>query len=403
MKPRAEKRSPRILYMIDSMHGGGAERQAIELVQALCNRYVVVLGLLNKRGPLLDDVPDAVNVVSLEGCAGWRRALHGGRKLWKIVDRYRPDVIISSLVESNRLLARTSPFLPGDPKVVLTVQNNLSLKMHERSLLSRFFDKVEVPLLYNLADRIIAVSEGVKTSLSDNYAIPTSRVDVIHNMVNIDRVQKEARVPAVLPWESDASYPILVAVGRMVPQKAFDELIQGFSILRQNRSARLVLLGDGPLYEDLEAQVSRLGLTSDVYMPGFVDNPWSYMQEADIFVSSSHWEGFSLAHLEAMVCGCVPVLTDCNFGPRELIDDGVNGRLAPVGEPGALAVMIGNLLDNSQELEQIVQNAQSCVRSYDRSSIVAQYEDLLDDLLNEPGRMVRSGTKRELAPNTSST
>lgn len=392
---RGNEQKKRILFLIDSMYGGGAERQTVELIQALHPRYEIALSLLNEQGPLLDEVPRDVSVLNLEGCAGWRRAVQGSLRLRSVIEAYQPDVIISSLIESNRLLARTAPFLPGDSKTVLTVQNNLSLNMERRSFLARLFDRIEVPLLYNRADCIVAVSEGVRESLMNVYGIPSSRLQVIHNMVNIGRVQERAHRPASLPWENEDTVPLLVAVGRMVPQKAFHDLLDAFAVVRRGQVARLVILGDGPLRSELKSKTDRLGVTDDVHMPGYVDNPWAYMRRSDVFVSSSHWEGFSLAHLEAMVCGCPLVLTDCDFGPKELVRDGFNGRLAPVGCPGALAGVISELLNDPEQRKQIAQNAKAYVQRYDRSSIAARYGRLIQDLLDAPNRAaVQFGTGR---------
>jgi glycosyltransferase involved in cell wall biosynthesis len=140
--------------------------------------------------------------------------------------------------------------------------------------------------------------------------------------------------------------PVILAVGRLTLQKDFPTLIRAFARLRARRSARLVILGEGELRDELEALVAELGLTADVALPGFVDNPFSWMRGSALFVLSSAWEGFGNVLVEAMACGTPVVSTDCPSGPAEILENGKWGRLAAVGDAEALARAIAEALDD---------------------------------------------------------
>ncbi len=112
---------------------------------------------------------------------------------------------------------------------------------------------------------------------------------------------------------------------------------------------QLVFLGDGEERPKLERQVRELGLQDDVWMPGFVENPWKFMSKADVFVLSSKWEGLPTVLVEALALGMKVVSTDCEFGPRELLQDGKLGWLTPTGDAPAMAETIIKALDTEKK------------------------------------------------------
>ncbi len=114
--------------------------------------------------------------------------------------------------------------------------------------------------------------------------------------------------------------------------------------MSKHRRVRLLILGDGPLRNDLAKVVMELGLHDSVELAGYVDNPLKYFAHADVFALSSLVEGMPNVLVEAMMCGCTPVSTDCPTGPRELLQGGKYGYLVPVGSPEGLAAGIEQAL-----------------------------------------------------------
>ena len=142
----------------------------------------------------------------------------------------------------------------------------------------------------------------------------------------------------------DKDRPVLVAAGRLAPWKGFADLIRAMKELSGRRQARLIILGDGPLRSELEDLIVKLGLTAVVRLQGYVENPLKFFAHADVFVLSSHVEGLPNVLIEAMMCGCTPVSTDCPTGPREVLQDGKYGYLVPVGDPVAMAAAVEQAL-----------------------------------------------------------
>ena len=124
---------------------------------------------------------------------------------------------------------------------------------------------------------------------------------------------------------------------------------------------------------ELEELAETLALTQDIFMPGFVDNPFAFMARASVFVLSSAWEGCPNVLIEALACGCPIVSTDCPSGPTEILQKGTFGPLVPVGDDKALAEAILEILDCPPDQEQLRARA----REFEVSRISQEYLQLM--------------------------
>ncbi|NBC11856.1 MAG: glycosyltransferase, partial [Gammaproteobacteria bacterium] len=146
------------------------------------------------------------------------------------------------------------------------------------------------------------------------------------------------------PWFHDPSAPLILGVGELSRRKDFMTLLRGFAQLRAQRCCRLMILGEGSERDALLAEATALGVADDVTLPGFVPRPYAEIAHADLFALSSRWEGMPLVLVEALALGTAVVATDCPSGPRELLADGDQGRLVPVGDAAALAAAMAAAL-----------------------------------------------------------
>jgi glycosyltransferase involved in cell wall biosynthesis len=184
----------------------------------------------------------------------------------------------------------------------------------------------------------------------------------------------KATEPVDHPWfQVDAGVPVILGAGVFCEQKDFATLIRAFARLRALRPTRLVILGNGPERPALQKLAQSLGIDKDVDMPGFVDNPYSYMARANLFTLSSAWEGFGNVLAEAMGLGTPLVATDCPNGPSEILDGGRLGRLVPVGDDKALAKAMEETL-LSPPRPEILRDA---ARRFAVDDIAAQYREAL--------------------------
>ncbi len=361
---------PRIAIFLPSLEGGGAERVYINLA----NRFVasglpVDMVLVWARGPYLSELDARIRVVDL----AVRSKVQTIPALARYLRRDPPQVLLSAMDISNvaALLARQ---LSGRRvRVVVSCHVHLSSqakhgqRLHDRALpwLAR--------LLYPGADRIVAVSRGVAEDLAKLLKRPIERIDVIYNPIAVDTVRAQAAAKAGHPWLREGEPPVLLSVGRLIPQKDYPTLFRAVAKVRQNRAVRLIVLGEGPERAALEQLADQIGISDILAMPGFVDNPFAYMRQARLFVLASRWEGFGLVIIEALACGCPVLSTDCPSGPAEILERGKHGRLAPVGDVDAMARAIEESLDAPVDSEGLVMRA----RDFDLDRIARMYLDTL--------------------------
>ncbi|WP_052134241.1 glycosyltransferase [Sphingomonas sp. 37zxx] len=222
------------------------------------------------------------------------------------------------------------------------------------------------------ADALTCVSQDMVAQYA--HVFGARRHVCVYNIVDQPAARARALDPVDDPWFVDRSIPVIVAAGTLAPWKGFADLIAAAAILRdRGRMVRLVILGEGQSRAALEAQVAAAGLGDRVRLPGRVENPLKYFARARVFALSSHVEGLPNVLVEAMLCGCTPVSTDCPTGPREVLDDGRYGYLVPVGDPEALADGIATALDHPIAPELLAQ----AVRPFEESTVIERHFTLL--------------------------
>src|SRR5437773_2645873 len=157
----------------------------------------------------------------------------------------------------------------------------------------------------------------------------------------------------------------VLSVGRFVPQKGFDILLDAFARVSDRYPYWvLTILGDGPLRRDLEAQRDRLGLTERVRLPGAASNLTPYLHKADVFVMASRYEGFPMVLCQAMACGLPVIYTDCPSGPREIIRNGVDGLLVPNEDVEGLAAAMEALISDEKKRERLAMHAREIIERF---------------------------------------
>ncbi|MFZ8789918.1 MAG: glycosyltransferase [Acidilobaceae archaeon] len=332
-----------IALFLPSLRGGGAEKVMVNLALGFVEQGLKVdLVLAKAEGPYLSRVPEEVRVVDL----GARRVLYSLPGLVRYLRRERPQAMLSALNYANivaiwaKLLARVQTHL------VVSEHNTLSCSTQNASSVRVKLLPLLIKIFYPYADAVVAVSHGVAEDLITMTGLPMEKVKVIYNPVITPELFAKAEEPLDHPWFRPGEPPVVLGVGRLTQQKDFPTLIRAFALVRKERPARLMILGEGEERPKLEALVRELRLEEDVALPGFVDNPYKYMKRAAVFVLSSRWEGFGIVLVEAMALGTPVVATDCPSGPAEILENGKWGHLVPVGEPLHLARAILKILQD---------------------------------------------------------
>lgn len=334
----------KISFLLTGPNGGGAERALINVANyvARCSEHEVdiVLGK-QSHGPLRDLIDTRIEVVSL--AAGRARRIPGPLNAY--VRTAQPDVLVSGLLVLD-VLSLTARALRGWPtKVLISVQNHPAVSARGAPVLSpeRVWPLL-IRLLYRRADCIVAASTGVAASVAKLLARPVAAVPVVPNPALAPGFAEAAATEPDHPWFHDGGPPVLLAAGRLTPQKDFGTLLSAFADLVRRCPARLIVIGDGEQRAQLEELARRLDVADRVAFPGYITNPYPWMRRSSLFVLSSRWEGFANVVAEALACGAPVVATECESGPAEILDGGKYGRLVPVGDPSRMATAMAEAL-----------------------------------------------------------
>jgi len=327
---------PRLALFLPKLAGGGAERVTLNLARGLLTAGVEVdLVLASVDGPYLEDVPSDVRIVDLGG----RRTMAALPALARYLRRERPSGLLAAMNHANVVAAWAATAARYRGPVLLAEHNELP--PGSKSVWQRLFNTA-MRFSYPRADRVVAVSHGVKRSLVANGGVAPDRIEVIYNpVIDADRLKRDRPRPDALP---EGGPPVIVGVGRLTRQKNFANLVRAFSRLRADREARLLILGEGEDREALTELARSQGVEDDVSLPGFVANPYDYLAHADLFALSSDWEGLPTVLIEALALGSRVVATDCPSGPREILAEGRYGALVPTGDAAALADAMADAL-----------------------------------------------------------
>lgn len=299
-----------ISIIITKLNGGGAERCASNLSIELSKKYNVFLVVFDASditypyaGTLIDlKIPKAQNSFS--------RYLGVIRRAWQIRKLKKDHNIEASisLLEGPNLVNVLSKW---KEKTIVSVRNNMSKQAGGR------IARAIIKFASKKADLTVSLSKMVGKDLVDNFAANPDKVVTIYNHVDKELLEHQSSDTNL---KLDSSKKYVVAMGRMHHQKGHWHLIKAFSMVAKVcPDLNLLILGTGPLKDNLTKLVDELGINDRVVMPGYITSPHSYFKECEIFVLSSLYEGLGNVLLEAESFGLPIISTDCQSGPREIL------------------------------------------------------------------------------------
>jgi glycosyltransferase involved in cell wall biosynthesis len=352
-------RQAEIAVFIHSLSGGGAQRRTVTLVNGFAERgYDVDLVVIAARGPLLTLLDPRVRLVALTDWVDNHPLAHlprrlqlflGLRRIVRYFREARPGVFMAAASHVHVPVLIAHWIARCDVPLVLRVSNHLSRSgSGGAEPKTRMFAPRLARRLYPRAAALIAVSQGVADDVHEVTGYPRTRIHALHSPILTDELRGRAEASLDHPWFRPGEPPVVLGVGRLVKQKDFPTLIRAFARVRAVRPARLLLLGrakNSKKRRRLTDLIDSLGVTADVQLAGYVDNPLAYMKRAGVLVLSSAWEGLPGVLIEALACGCPIVSTDCPSGPSEILAGGEFGRLVPIGDDVAMAAAINATLD----------------------------------------------------------
>ena len=376
------KQNKKLMFVIPSLEGGGAERVAANLLKEFNATDVSITLVLfsKKRGY---GWPDNVKVryINIEP---HKNLIYTIFKffliifsLTKIIKEEKPFNILSFMDYTNIIVILCNMLFHKKTKITISVRTAPTLHLHRYS--KNFLNSVIsllIRLLYNRADKIIAVSEFSRLDLIGNFGIEQKKVVTIYNPADINRINILAEEEISHQWFKE-KVPIIISVGRLSREKGFDYLLKAFAIVKEKMDVRLLILGEGEEEGDLKRLSRELGIDKDVYFHGFQENPYKYMKRSTIYVLSSLYEGFPNVLIEAMTCGVPVISTIYNPCTNEIIEHEKNGLLVPVADEKALAESMFRLLNDEELRRSMSEEAKKNIRKFSIERITDQYKAVL--------------------------
>lgn len=329
-------------------------------------KFDLSLVLIKKDGVLLEDLPPDVRVHVLDAS----NVLTAWCPLSRLLRQHQPDVLFSTSSGTNVTAVWASWLARCAGRVLLSERNVLfhGQKTWKRRLMTTF-----KRFTYERADLVTAVSQGVKDDLIARLHLPPDKIQVVYNPILTSDLPVLADEPIDHPWFAE-NIPIILGVGRLVPEKDFATLLRAFALVRATRPCRLLILGEGNGRTELIQLAQTLGIAPDVDLPGFDKNPFKYMARCTAFVLSSRFEGLPGVLIQAMACGAPVIATDCPSGPAEIITaDGQDGFLTPVGDAQAIAEKILFLLDNPEKRDAMGWHGRQSAERFRAETVLARY------------------------------
>ncbi|MEM2772331.1 MAG: glycosyltransferase [Candidatus Pacearchaeota archaeon] len=372
-------RKKKIIFVIPNLGKGGAERVFANILRKLSRNKFEIVSIFYDNNHIYE-IPDDIKIYNLDlsGTPNFFKKIYRNivriMKISQIIKNEKPDVVFSFINRVNLSTIISKILSRSKTKVIISERNTPSLQ--QRGFLG-FITKLFMRIIYNKADCIIAVSNGVKNDLIKNFGIKENKISVIYNPIDIDEIQKLSKEEITeCEWFKE-DIPIIINVGSLTEKKGHKYLLHAFKIVREKVNCRLVILGEGPKEKELKELAKNLGISNDVKFLGFQKNPFKFIAKSNIFVLSSLFEGFPNVLIEAMVCGVPVISTNCPSGPDEIINNGTTGFLVGVYDEQKMADRILEVITNKSLIGKLTKNAFESIKKFDVSKIIEQYINLI--------------------------
>lgn len=334
------------------------------------SKFIPYLVTLNLEGNYEQELKSDVTFLKLDT----KRLSRSVFKLAKIIKNENIDIVFSTIPRVNVISILATKLSFSKAKSVIREADNLGGSFLKNIQLLAF------GLVYKLSDQIISLSEGVKENLVLRYKINPADIKVIYNPIDLKNIEEKVTFGQMEPHIKklfNTEDKIIITAGRLVEQKDQKTLLAAFSRVNAEVNSRLIILGEGPLKNQLMELADKLDVRDRVHFIGFQQNPYIHFKQADLFVLSSKHEGFSHVIAEALATGVPVISTNCKSGPEEVLNKGEFGKLCEVGNVDDMAAKMLEVLNLERvQLDKMVNKGYERAMFFDAKKIVLTYQDV---------------------------
>ena len=377
MSKETKIRPKKILFVSPNLGAGGAQRQTINIANGFHRKgYNVSVFLFHNKGELKDSLDKNIKIFSPPSVPVVKRfkipwIVYGIIHFFKTVLFEKPDILYSRhwpkipMAIIGRILGI---------KTVCGEGNNLKQTYFIKEKSLRFYAR---QLGVRLSDRVVANSESLAREVKEVFRL-NSEVRTIYNGIDIEDIGEKSKEEQSHKWLG-TEIPVIIAVGSLKTQKGFSYLLQAVEMVNRTKNTRLIIIGNGDKKEFQDFS-KKLSIENKTDFLSAVANPFPYIVKADIFVSSSLYEGLSNVILEALALGKPIISTDHKHGANEIIEDHKSGILVPVRNPREMADAIIRILEDSELRKSLEKGAKKRSENFSRDKMTSEYEKLFSEI-----------------------
>lgn len=375
-----QAQATKILVVLAADVFGGAEVQTRTLLSRLSTSCDVTLLTHARIAARFRDI--ALTLVEFEALGlrapyyyGWRNVVSYADAIAVAAVDHAAETVYAVMHNSSLFAAAARILHPRAMwrrTLIGSLHGSLVGYFQQRGVEARLREKVAIRAVIAAVDSIVTPSEGVANELIEVFGARANRVHAIYNGFDLERIRELGREQ--LPREKTGFW--IVTCCRLNDQKDLGTLINAFAQVKSQPYAKLIIVGDGPERGAIETLVNRYNLGSAIIFAGAQVNPFPWIGAADIFVLSSHYEGFGNVIVEALALGVPVIASDCPWGPSEIVDDGVSGRLFEPGDTAALVRHIDDLLDDEHHRLEMGRAASHRAEHFSQDRMARQYSRL---------------------------
>lgn len=338
----------KVLIILPDLRIGGAEKNSVIIANELFKKNIEVIFVIkNDINAYSSFLNSKIKIYSLRV----KRLRNILLPLKNIINQEKPTFIIASMWPLTSLTLISVLLSKFKPKLYFVEHVPLFISRKYETKSSKFFMKFIINTTYFLANKIICVSKGVRDELIKETFINKKKFDVIYNPIS---QIENSKLKNENDWRFQNSKKLL-SVGSLKYAKNHELLINSFSILNDRINCELIIIGQGPLYEDLKKLIKKLNLDSKIQIINYRNDISYFYKTADLFVLTSRWEGFGNVIVESFTYGTPVVSVACPYGPSEIITKEYLGCLVLNYDPHKLSESIINTLSQPKDKKKIIE------------------------------------------------